>query len=119
MRSGIASRAFSLLYGVGPILETPGAADFSRAIARLLRISDKIVGRTVVHSSHSLPAPDSMLDANAFREIVSGRRRGAGAAVARGVLRLAEVPYTAAVQLAESALRLGRTRRSSASVCRS
>jgi tetraacyldisaccharide 4'-kinase len=38
-----------------------------------------------------------MLDANAFREIVSGRRRGAGAALARGVLRLAEVPYTAAV----------------------
>jgi tetraacyldisaccharide 4'-kinase len=38
-----------------------------------------------------------MLDANEFREIVSGRRRGAGAAVARGVLRLAEVPYTAAV----------------------
>lgn len=38
-----------------------------------------------------------MLDANAFREIVSGRRSGAGAAVARGVLRLAEVPYRAAV----------------------
>lgn len=38
-----------------------------------------------------------MLDANAFREIVSGRRGGAGAAMARGVLRLAEVPYTAAV----------------------
>ncbi|MGD9635603.1 MAG: tetraacyldisaccharide 4'-kinase [Pirellulales bacterium] len=32
-----------------------------------------------------------------FREIVSGRRRGAAAALARGVLRLAEVPYTAAV----------------------
>ncbi len=39
-----------------------------------------------------------MLDANHFREIVSGRRRGAGAAVSRGVLRLAEVPYTAAVR---------------------
>jgi len=38
-----------------------------------------------------------MLNANAFREIVSGRRRGARAAVARGVLRMAEVPYTAAV----------------------
>ena len=38
-----------------------------------------------------------MLDANAFREIVSGRRGGAGAAMARGVLRLAELPYTAAV----------------------
>jgi tetraacyldisaccharide 4'-kinase len=38
-----------------------------------------------------------MLDANAFREIVSGRRGGAGAAMARSVLRLAELPYTAAV----------------------
>jgi tetraacyldisaccharide 4'-kinase len=44
------------------------------------------------------PLPEvPMLDANAFREIVSGRRSGAGAAMARGVLRLAEVPYTAAV----------------------
>jgi tetraacyldisaccharide 4'-kinase len=38
-----------------------------------------------------------MLNASEFREIVSGRRRGAGAAMARGVLRMAEVPYTAAV----------------------
>jgi tetraacyldisaccharide 4'-kinase len=38
-----------------------------------------------------------MFDAQTFREIASGRRRGAGAAMARGVLRLAEVPYTAAV----------------------
>jgi tetraacyldisaccharide 4'-kinase len=36
-------------------------------------------------------------NANAFRELVSGRRHGAVAAVALGVLRLAEVPYTAAV----------------------
>jgi tetraacyldisaccharide 4'-kinase len=39
-----------------------------------------------------------MFDANAFREIVSGRRLGVGATVARCVLRLAEVPYTAAVE---------------------
>lgn len=38
-----------------------------------------------------------MLDEQSFREIVSGHRRGAGAMLARGVLRLAEVPYTAAV----------------------
>lgn len=38
-----------------------------------------------------------MLDEQSFREIVSGRRRGAGAMLARGLLRLAEVPYTAAV----------------------
>jgi len=38
-----------------------------------------------------------MLSEQSFREIVSGRRRGAAAALARGVLRLAEVPYTAAV----------------------
>jgi len=38
-----------------------------------------------------------MFDAHTYREIDSGRRRGAGAAMARGMLRLAEVPYTAAV----------------------
>jgi tetraacyldisaccharide 4'-kinase len=38
-----------------------------------------------------------MLNASTFRDIVSGCRGGARAAVARGVLRLAEVPYTAAV----------------------
>lgn len=32
-----------------------------------------------------------------FRELVSGRRRGAGAAALRGLLRALEVPYTAAV----------------------
>lgn len=37
-------------------------------------------------------------NANVFREIVSGRRGGWAAAAARGVLRLAEVPYAAAVQ---------------------
>lgn len=40
-----------------------------------------------------------MLSPGGFRELVSGRRRGVGAAVARGLLRLAEVPYTAAVRL--------------------
>jgi len=34
------------------------------------------------------------LDASAFRELVSGGRRGIGAALARSVLRVAEVPYT-------------------------
>jgi tetraacyldisaccharide 4'-kinase len=38
-----------------------------------------------------------MLNERSFREIVSGRRRGAAAMLARGVLRLAEVPYAAAV----------------------
>ena len=39
-----------------------------------------------------------MLDAEThFARLVSGRRGGAGAALARGVLRLAEVPYTLAV----------------------
>lgn len=38
-----------------------------------------------------------MVDPAHFREIVSGRRRGAGAAIERGLLRLAEVPYAAAV----------------------
>jgi tetraacyldisaccharide 4'-kinase len=40
-----------------------------------------------------------MVDPAHFREIVSGRRCGAGAAVARGLLRFAEAPYTAAVRL--------------------
>jgi tetraacyldisaccharide 4'-kinase len=39
-----------------------------------------------------------MLDGTSFRELVSGRRRGVGAALARGVLRLAEVPYASAVR---------------------
>jgi tetraacyldisaccharide 4'-kinase len=38
-----------------------------------------------------------MLGPTAFRDLVSGRRRGAGASALRGVLRAAEVPYTAAV----------------------
>jgi tetraacyldisaccharide 4'-kinase len=39
-----------------------------------------------------------LLDSAAFREIVSGRRRGAGAAIVRGVLRLVEPCYAAAVR---------------------
>ena len=40
--------------------------------------------------------PDSF--ASRFRELVSGKRRGVGATVARGALRLAEVPYSLAVR---------------------
>jgi tetraacyldisaccharide 4'-kinase len=39
-----------------------------------------------------------MLDASLFRDVVSGRRRGAGAAASRGLLRLAELPYSYAVR---------------------
>src|SRR3970282_2407518 len=35
--------------------------------------------------------------AAAFRELISGRRRGVAPAILRGALRLAEVPYTLAV----------------------
>ncbi len=38
-----------------------------------------------------------MLNPGQFREIVSGRRRGPAAAILRALLRVAEVPYTAAV----------------------
>ncbi len=38
-----------------------------------------------------------MFCAAQFRELISGKRRGGGAAVLRGVLRAAEVPYTIAV----------------------
>ena len=40
----------------------------------------------------------SLLSPRAFHELVSGRRRGGFAALARGLLRLAEVPYAAVVQ---------------------
>ena len=39
-----------------------------------------------------------MLDPSDFRDLVSGRRRGLGATLARFGLRLAETPYAAAVQ---------------------
>jgi tetraacyldisaccharide 4'-kinase len=38
-----------------------------------------------------------MLGPTGFRDLVSGRRRGAGASALRGMLRAAEVPYAAAV----------------------
>src|SRR5258705_11879913 len=38
-----------------------------------------------------------MLRPSEFRDLVSGRRKGVLAALARGALRVAEVPYTAAV----------------------
>jgi tetraacyldisaccharide 4'-kinase len=37
--------------------------------------------------------------ATAFRDLVSGNRRGLGASLARGVLRLVEWPYTVAVRV--------------------
>ncbi len=39
-----------------------------------------------------------MLDATTFKDVVSGRRRGAAASVMRSALRLAEAPYTFAVR---------------------
>ena len=39
-----------------------------------------------------------MLDGTSFRDLVSGRRRGIGASLTRGLLRLAEVPYASAVR---------------------
>ena len=39
-----------------------------------------------------------MLSPSRFRAIVSGRERGVGAALLRGLLRVAEVPYTSAVR---------------------
>jgi tetraacyldisaccharide 4'-kinase len=41
--------------------------------------------------------PSTMFRPSEFRDLVSGRRRGVGAALIRGVLRIAEVPYTIAV----------------------
>jgi tetraacyldisaccharide 4'-kinase len=39
-----------------------------------------------------------MLDANTYKDVVSGRRRGMSASMLRGALRLAETPYTLAVR---------------------
>lgn len=39
-----------------------------------------------------------MVHPTAFRDLVSGRRRGVGASMLRGLLRLAESPYTAAAR---------------------
>jgi tetraacyldisaccharide 4'-kinase len=51
-----------------------------------------------------------MLDGTSFRDFVSGRRRGLGAVLARGVLRLAEVPYTWAVRWRNRRYDRGRSR---------
>ncbi len=39
-----------------------------------------------------------MINPTSFRDLVSGRRRGAGASLLRGLLRLAELPYAAAAR---------------------
>src|SRR5262249_29633434 len=39
-----------------------------------------------------------LLDAASFRDVVSGRRRGPTASMLRGILRLAEVPYSFAMR---------------------
>jgi tetraacyldisaccharide 4'-kinase len=39
-----------------------------------------------------------VLNANTYKDVVSGRRRGVSASVLRGALRLAETPYTLAVR---------------------
>jgi tetraacyldisaccharide 4'-kinase len=57
-----------------------------------------------------------MPDARAFRELVSGRRRGVGAALAREFLRLAEVPYVAAVEWRNRRYDSGRAQIHSAAV---
>ncbi len=49
-----------------------------------------------------------MLSANEFRELVSGRRRGLKAAFTRGLLRLAEYPYTFEVRRRNRAFDSGR-----------
>ena len=58
-------------------------------------------GSAIAFPSHALPCSPSE-----FRELVSGRRRGRGGhARSRGCCALAEIPYTAAVRLAQSPLR--------------
>ena len=51
-----------------------------------------------------------------FQELVGGRRRGAGAAVLRGILRLGEIGYTAAVRWRNRRFDHGRSRVHRASV---
>jgi tetraacyldisaccharide 4'-kinase len=46
--------------------------------------------------------------ASEFRDLVSGRRRGVGAAALRALLRAAEIPYTAAVKLRNRRFDSGR-----------
>ncbi|HEV7226742.1 MAG TPA: tetraacyldisaccharide 4'-kinase [Pirellulales bacterium] len=49
-----------------------------------------------------------MTRASEFRDLVSGRRRGVGAAALRALLRAAEIPYTAAVKLRNRRFDSGR-----------
>jgi len=49
-----------------------------------------------------------MLSPHAFRELISGRRRGASATILRGLLRAAEVPCTAAVHWRNARYDCGR-----------
>ena len=57
-----------------------------------------------------------MPDPYEFRELVSGRRRGPRAALARAVLRTLEFPYTAAVRLRNWRYETGKAKAHSASV---
>ena len=50
-----------------------------------------------------------MLSPTEFRDLVSGRRRGLGASALRGLLRVAEVPYTLAVAFRNHRYNVGRT----------
>jgi tetraacyldisaccharide 4'-kinase len=50
-----------------------------------------------------------MLTPTEFRDLVSGRRRGLGASALRGLLRVAEVPYTLAVAFRNHRYNVGRT----------
>lgn len=51
-----------------------------------------------------------MLGRHKFRELVSGRRRGLGAALSRAALRGLEIPYTAAVRIRNRRFDAGRTK---------
>src|SRR5688500_8437942 len=55
-----------------------------------------LFGHSGLVSSFVIAMPDSL--ASNFRELVSGKRRGVGATLARGALRLAEAPYSLAVR---------------------
>ena len=81
--------AFSLLYGERPSAEMPPNIKRGRLLREI--VTDPSV------LTYCSTFDRQMLNASTFRDIVSGCRGGAGAAVARGVLRLVEVPYTAAV----------------------
>ena len=64
-------------------------------------------------SSRIVRHPVRMLGPTEFRDLVSGRRRGLGAAALRGLLRVAEVPYTLAVTLRNRRYDRGHAERAS------